>query len=80
MGDTQRWEYWQDSLNFSEPLYSHLGQEYTDFGFATTGLPFVAWIDPLRPASTILFYHPADGQEYTVTYPGRAMWLEAIQR
>jgi len=79
-GDAQRWEYWQDPITQSEPLHAHHGEEYTDFGFATTGLPFVAWIDPLRPASTILFYHPADGHEYSVTYPGRAMWLEAVQR
>lgn len=78
-GTDQRFEYWPDPLTQSEPHFTHSGEEYTDFGFASNGLPFVAWIESLRPASTILFYHPANGGEYEISYPGLAQWLESLQ-
>lgn len=78
-GTNQRYEYWQDPLTQPEPLFTHSGEEYTDFGFASNGIPFVAWIESLRPASTILFYHPANGDEYEVSYPGLAQWLESLR-
>lgn len=78
-GNAQRFEYWQDPLTLSEPLFRHSGEEYTDFGFASNGLPFVVWIESLRPASTILFYSPADGSEHTITYPGLISSIETLQ-
>ncbi|MEX2280323.1 MAG: hypothetical protein WEA76_09575, partial [Acidimicrobiia bacterium] len=78
-GDAQRFEYWQDPLTQSQPLFTHSGEEYTDFGFASNGLPFVVWIESLRPASTILFYQPANGGEYMITYPGLVESLESLQ-
>lgn len=78
-GADQRYEYWQDPISQSEPLFTHSGEEYTDFGFASNGIPFVAWIESLRPASTILFYQPANGDEYEISYPGLAQWLETVR-
>lgn len=79
LGTDQRFEYWQDPLRQSEPNFTHRGNEYTDFGFTSNGIPYVAWIESLRPSSTILFYHPANGGEYEISYPGLVQWLESMQ-
>ncbi|HSJ27993.1 MAG TPA: hypothetical protein VLB67_07255 [Acidimicrobiia bacterium] len=75
----QRWEYWSNVLNLTEPTAVLAGGEYVDVGFSTLGFPMVATIDPLRPSSTIHVYNPADGVLHPVSYPGRIQWFEIVR-
>ncbi|MEX2655123.1 MAG: hypothetical protein WD532_08850 [Acidimicrobiia bacterium] len=78
-GNTQRFEYWQNPLELGVPSFLHSGREYTDFGLTSTGVPYVTWIESLRPSSTILFHLAADGSQHEITYPGLIESLQSLQ-
>jgi hypothetical protein len=78
-GDNQRFEFWPDPLDLTEPLFTHAGDQYADLGFTTNGTPYVATVDSLRPSSTIIFFLPAQGQTYEVAYPGLVVWLASVR-
>ncbi|MDX1448209.1 MAG: hypothetical protein R3246_04015 [Acidimicrobiia bacterium] len=70
-GEEQRFEYWTDPFNTSEPLFVEPERDFTDLGFTTNGMPYVVWTDPIRPSSAILFFHPADASVHVLDHPGR---------
>lgn len=78
-GNDQRFEYWDEPLTQSAPLFSHTGDEYADMGFTTNGTPFVVTIESLRPSSTIIFYLESEGNSYEVEYPGLVQWLTTLR-
>jgi hypothetical protein len=84
-GDSQRVEYWGDPANLrgipadqQAPLFVNEGEEYVDLGFTSNGIPFFAYIDPIRPTSAIIFHHPADGSFHVVYYPGRIQHMTSV--
>lgn len=77
-GPDVRFEYWSDPFNTEEPLFVESGHEFTDIGFATNGLPYAVWIDPIRITSTVVFYHPADGSVHLLDHPGRIQHLTSV--
>lgn len=77
-GSVQRVEYWGDPVTHDTPLYVHEGADYVDVGFTSNGIPYLAHIDPIRPSSEIVFYHPADGSTHPVAYPGRIQHLVSV--
>lgn len=77
-GSDRRFEYWADPFNAEEPLLVDAGHEFTDLGFSTNGLPFAAWIDPIRVTSTVVFFHPADGSVHRLSHPGRIQHVTSV--
>ena len=78
VGPDRRFEYWADPFNSEAPFFVEFGHEFTDLGFTTNGLPFAAWIDPIRVTSTIVFFHPADGSVRLLDHPGRIQHLTSV--
>lgn len=77
-GEERRFEYWADPLTIPEPLFVEAGRDFVEVGFTTNGLPFGVWIDPIRPTSTVVFYHPANGDVHLLDHPGRIQHLASV--
>lgn len=78
VGFERRFEYWTDPFNTAEAMFIEPRREFADLGFATNGLPYAVWIDPIRITSTIVFFHPADGSVRLLDHPGRIQHLTSV--
>lgn len=76
-GSVRRFEYWIDPFTTTAPTFVESGHEFVDLGFTTNGLPYAAWIGPIRLTSTIVFYHPTAGSMF-LDHPGRIQHLTSV--